>query len=201
MALYGSLWLPLWLSLALTATLWHTLALSGSLLLSNFGYTALDRLTGPLLCSYRRCHDDALYPALQTRQDHLLRPDQPDHLFWLIKRIIKKINAEFAVFTLSCFKKDFINIPNALPDPQIHPLLRFLETRAAAKLEAILQFLLKVFWDHCDISFLTTFQNSCHFQPLLFCVCSRYSWRFRQTWILTHLRGVQLFSVHNLASV
>ena len=56
LALYGSLWLPLWPSLALTATLWHTLALSGSLLLSNFAYTALDRLTGPLL--------GALSPAL-----------------------------------------------------------------------------------------------------------------------------------------
>ena len=48
----------------LSATLWHTLALPGSLLLSNFAYTALDRLTGPLLGSHRRCHDDALYPAL-----------------------------------------------------------------------------------------------------------------------------------------
>ena len=66
LALYGSLWLPLWLSLALTATLWYTLALSGSLLLSNFAYTALDRLTGPLLGSHRRCHDDALYPALES---------------------------------------------------------------------------------------------------------------------------------------
>ena len=62
--LYGSLWLPLWLSLALNATLWHTLALSGSLLLSNFAYTAFDWLTGPLLGSQRRCHDDALSPAL-----------------------------------------------------------------------------------------------------------------------------------------
>ena len=52
-----------WLSLALTATLWHTLALSGSLVLSNFACTALDWLTGPLLGSHRRCHDDALYPA------------------------------------------------------------------------------------------------------------------------------------------
>ena len=51
-------------TLALTATLWYTLALSGSLLLSNSAYTALDRLTGPLLGSHRRCHDDALYPAL-----------------------------------------------------------------------------------------------------------------------------------------
>ena len=66
LAPYGSLWLPLWLSLALTATLWHTLALSGSLLLSYFAYTALDRLTGPLLGSQRRCHDDALSLALST---------------------------------------------------------------------------------------------------------------------------------------
>ena len=50
--------------MALTATLWHTLALTGSLLLSNFAYAALDRLTVPLLGSHRRCHDDALYPAL-----------------------------------------------------------------------------------------------------------------------------------------
>ena len=64
LTLYGSLWLLLWLTLALTATLWHTLALSGSLLLSNFAYTGLDRLTGSLLGSHRRCHDDALYPAL-----------------------------------------------------------------------------------------------------------------------------------------
>ena len=79
MALTGflpvSLWLSMalcdshsgshWLSLALTATLWHTLALSGSLLLSNFAYTVLDRLSGPLLSSQRRCHADALSPALQ----------------------------------------------------------------------------------------------------------------------------------------
>ena len=64
LALYGSLWLPFWLSLALTATLWHTLALSGSLMLSNFAYTSLDRLTGPLLGSHRRCQDDELYPSL-----------------------------------------------------------------------------------------------------------------------------------------
>ena len=74
MALTGFLPVSLWLSLALcdshsgshclplalTATLWQTLALSSSLLLSNFAYTALDRLTGPLLDSHRRCHDDAL---------------------------------------------------------------------------------------------------------------------------------------------
>ena len=64
MALYGSLCFTLWHSLALTATLWHTLALSGSLLLSNFVYTALDRLTGSLLGFHRRGHDDALSPAL-----------------------------------------------------------------------------------------------------------------------------------------
>ena len=53
-ALDGSLWLLLDLSVSL----------SGSLLLSNFTYTALDRLTGPLLGSHCRCHDDALSPAL-----------------------------------------------------------------------------------------------------------------------------------------
>lgn len=73
-----SLWLPLWLSLALTATLWHTLALPGSLLLSNFAYTALDRLTGPLLCSHRRCHDDALYPALVHYHNHIEGDDNGD---------------------------------------------------------------------------------------------------------------------------
>ena len=51
-------------TLALIATLCHTLALSGSLLLSHFAYTVLDRLSGPLLGSQRRCHADALSPAL-----------------------------------------------------------------------------------------------------------------------------------------
>ena len=46
--------------------------LSGSLLLSNFAYTALDRLTGPLLGSHRRCHDDALYPALSSEGNLLM---------------------------------------------------------------------------------------------------------------------------------
>ena len=50
--------------LALTATLWHTLALSGPLLLSNFAYTVLDRLSEPLLSSQRGSHADALSPAL-----------------------------------------------------------------------------------------------------------------------------------------
>ena len=40
----------------------------------------------------------------QTRQDPLLRPDQPDW-FNMIKRIIKNINAEYAVFTLSCWNR------------------------------------------------------------------------------------------------
>ena len=57
---------PFWLPLALTATLWLTLALSGSLLLTNFAYTVLDWLSGPLLGSQRRCHADALYPGLVT---------------------------------------------------------------------------------------------------------------------------------------
>ena len=62
--LSGSLWLPLWLPLALISTLWLTLALSDSLLFSNFAYTVLDQLSGPLLGSQRRCHADALSPAL-----------------------------------------------------------------------------------------------------------------------------------------
>ena len=66
LSLSGSLWLSVTPTLALTATLWHTLALSGSPLLSNFAYTALDRFIGPLLGSHRRCHDDQLYPALLT---------------------------------------------------------------------------------------------------------------------------------------
>ena len=68
LALIGSLWLPLWLPLALTATLWLTLALSGSLLLSNFAYTVLDRLSGPLLGYQRRCHADALCPGLVSNK-------------------------------------------------------------------------------------------------------------------------------------
>ena len=62
LALYGSLWLSVTPTLALNATLWHTLALSGSLLLSNFAYTVLDWLSGPLLGSQR--HADALCPSL-----------------------------------------------------------------------------------------------------------------------------------------
>ena len=68
LSLSGSLWLSVTPTLAptlvLLATLWLTLALSGSLLLSNFAYTGLDRLSGPLLGSQRRCHADALSPAL-----------------------------------------------------------------------------------------------------------------------------------------
>ena len=64
LSLSGSLWLPLWLPLALISTLWLTLALSDSLLFSNFAYTVLDQLSGPLLGSQRRCHADALSPAL-----------------------------------------------------------------------------------------------------------------------------------------
>ena len=48
----------------------------------------------------------------QTRQDCLLRLDQPGHWFWRIKRIIKKINAEFApvVSTLSCWSNTTVCI-------------------------------------------------------------------------------------------
>ena len=46
-------------------------------------------------------HPGYLSSKDQTRQDQLLRPDQPDHWLWLW--IIKNINSESAVFTLSCF--------------------------------------------------------------------------------------------------
>ena len=55
-ALCGSYWL----------SPWHTLALSGSLLLSNFAYTVLDLLSGPLLGSQHRYHADTLSPALAS---------------------------------------------------------------------------------------------------------------------------------------
>ena len=58
-------------TLALTATLWLTLALSGSLLLSNFAYAILDWLLGPLLGSQRRYHADALHPSLMGK--HMIR--------------------------------------------------------------------------------------------------------------------------------
>ena len=64
LSLSGSLWLTVTPTLALIATLCHTLALSGSLLLSNFAYTVLDWLSAPLLGSQRSCHADALSPAL-----------------------------------------------------------------------------------------------------------------------------------------
>ena len=55
-----------------------------------------------------------------ARQDHLLRPDQPNHWFWLIKRVIKKINAESAVFTLSCFFLRFTeNVKHFPPFPSV----------------------------------------------------------------------------------
>ena len=53
-----------WLSLPLSGILWPSLALSGSLLLANFAFTVLNWLSEPLLGSRRRCHADALSPAL-----------------------------------------------------------------------------------------------------------------------------------------
>ena len=75
-ALTGSLPVSLpvshWLSLALKATLLHTLALPGSLLLSIFAFTVLDRLSGPLLGSHRQCHADVLSLALMRQNDIVL---------------------------------------------------------------------------------------------------------------------------------
>ena len=52
----GSLWLVVWLSLAVSGSLWLSQALFGSLLLSEFAYKALAWLTRPLLGSQRRCN-------------------------------------------------------------------------------------------------------------------------------------------------
>ena len=77
-ALTGPLPVFLWLSMALcdsySGSHWLSLPLSGSLLLSNFDYTVLDRLSGPLLGSQFRCHADSLYPGLIKRKDY-----QKDH--------------------------------------------------------------------------------------------------------------------------
>ena len=74
LALSGSYWISPSLSLtptlALTGSHCHSVAHSGSLLLSNFAYTVLDRLSGPLLGSQRRCYADALSPALLDTFDN-----------------------------------------------------------------------------------------------------------------------------------
>ena len=59
----GSLWLTLRLPLALFATFWLILALTGLQLLFLF-LQILARLTRPLLVSQHRCHADTLYPDL-----------------------------------------------------------------------------------------------------------------------------------------
>ena len=64
LSLSGSLWLSVTPTLALTGSHCHSVAHAGSLLLFNFAYTVLDRLSEPLLGSQRHCHADALSPAL-----------------------------------------------------------------------------------------------------------------------------------------
>ena len=56
-------------------------------------------------------------------------------------------------------------------DPQIHPLLRFPETRAAAKLEAVLQFLLEVFWDHLRLLSFDNFSKHLSLSAVPFFSC------------------------------
>ena len=63
--------------------------------------TALLSTVRPSVRTLNQNHPGFLSSKDQTRQDHLLRPDQLDHWFWLW--IIKNINAESAVFTLSCY--------------------------------------------------------------------------------------------------
>ena len=61
LSLSGPPWLSVTPTLALTGSHCHSLAHSGSLLLSNLAYTVLDRLSEP---SQRCSHVDALSPAL-----------------------------------------------------------------------------------------------------------------------------------------
>ena len=68
LSLSGSLWLSVTATLALTCFHCDSLAYSGPLWLTialYFAYTVLDWLSGPLLGSHRRCHADALSPALR----------------------------------------------------------------------------------------------------------------------------------------
>ena len=57
----------------------------------------------------------------KTRQDHLFPADQPGHWFWLIKRIAKKINGEYAVlnFVLLSLGSQCQSIWNAAEGPDI----------------------------------------------------------------------------------
>ena len=54
-------------------------------------------------------YSQVTYSTAQTRQDHHLRPDQPDQWFWLITRIIMNINAESKLLTC-CFVVTIINL-------------------------------------------------------------------------------------------
>ena len=65
------------------------------------GINAMLIITHQTLYILNQNHPGYLSSKDQTRQDHLLRPDQPYHWLWLW--IIKNINAESAVFTLSCY--------------------------------------------------------------------------------------------------
>jgi len=69
-------------------------------LLSNFAYTALDRLTGPLLGSHRRCHDDALYPALQVAEvgPVIEKYKLPPIEIFDKNCPLKRVNQKFAIF-------------------------------------------------------------------------------------------------------
>ena len=81
----------LWLFLVVSSSLWFPLALTGSLCGPLWLTIALlfriysPWLTGPLLGSHRRCHDEALYPAL-PRVD-ILR-GQRDRQLWKIWPIV-----------------------------------------------------------------------------------------------------------------
>ena len=86
------LWLSVTSTLALTGSHCHSLALSGSLLLPNFAYTALDRLTGPLISSHRRCHDDTLHPTPVLHRILQTGSCKPFYItFWFDKQMLEKV--------------------------------------------------------------------------------------------------------------
>ena len=95
LALYESLWLSVTPTLALTGSHCHSLAYSGpsgSLLLSYFAYTALDRLTGPLISSHCRCHDDTLQPAPVLHRILQTGSCKPFYItFWFDKELLEKV--------------------------------------------------------------------------------------------------------------
>ena len=99
------------------------MALSGSLLFSNFAYTALDRLTGPLLGSHRRCHDDALSPALIKINSQLnLPPGRWQVAEWVVRDAAFG-QGSWVIAQVNLFLTLFINLKETAGQPAREKLL------------------------------------------------------------------------------